>query len=173
MTGYRYLLDANIFIEAKNRHYGFDFCPAFWDWLIAQNRAGTVASIKKVDGELQAGKDELADWAKTRGDGFFLSPDQAVLSAMRTVNDWANNGKKEWYKPAAVKTFLAGADCWLVAHALAHGCTVVTHERPADTVAIIKIPNACDSLNVRCIDPYQMLQNEGARFVLGPGTEVA
>jgi len=24
-----YLLDANIFIQAKNLHYGFDFCPAF------------------------------------------------------------------------------------------------------------------------------------------------
>ena len=22
-----YLLDANIFIQAKNLHYGFDFCP--------------------------------------------------------------------------------------------------------------------------------------------------
>ena len=26
-----YLIDTNVFIEAKNRHYGFDFCPAFWD----------------------------------------------------------------------------------------------------------------------------------------------
>ena len=29
-----YLLDANIFIQAKNLHYGMDFCPAFWDFLI-------------------------------------------------------------------------------------------------------------------------------------------
>ena len=29
-----YLLDANVFISAKNLHYGFDFCPAFWDWLM-------------------------------------------------------------------------------------------------------------------------------------------
>ena len=27
----RYLLDANVLIQAKNLHYGFDFCPAFWD----------------------------------------------------------------------------------------------------------------------------------------------
>ena len=26
-----YLLDANVFIQAKNLHYGFDFCPAFWE----------------------------------------------------------------------------------------------------------------------------------------------
>jgi hypothetical protein len=28
-----YLLDSNVFIQAKNLHYGFDFCPAFWDWI--------------------------------------------------------------------------------------------------------------------------------------------
>lgn len=30
-----YLLDANVFIEAKNRYYGFDLAPGFWDWLDA------------------------------------------------------------------------------------------------------------------------------------------
>jgi Domain of unknown function (DUF4411) len=27
-----YLLDSDVFIQAKNLHYSFDFCPAFWDW---------------------------------------------------------------------------------------------------------------------------------------------
>jgi hypothetical protein len=35
-----YLLDANVFIQAKNLHYGMDFCPAFWDWLLDANRKG-------------------------------------------------------------------------------------------------------------------------------------
>jgi hypothetical protein len=35
-----YLLDANVFISAKNLHYGLDFCPAFWDWIIASNASG-------------------------------------------------------------------------------------------------------------------------------------
>lgn len=39
----RYLLDANIFIEAKNRYYGLDFCPAFWEWLQEKNQMGIVA----------------------------------------------------------------------------------------------------------------------------------
>ena len=33
-----YLLDANVFIQAKNLHYGLDFCSAFWDWLIVKKR---------------------------------------------------------------------------------------------------------------------------------------
>lgn len=52
-----YLLDANVFIESKNRHYGFDFCPAFWDWLDAQNHAGQVYSVERVADELK--KDDL------------------------------------------------------------------------------------------------------------------
>ena len=74
-----YLVDSNVFIQAKNLHYGFDFCPAFWDWLIEQNGAGKVASIEKVADELQAGGDELAAWAAALGEEFFMPPDDAVL----------------------------------------------------------------------------------------------
>ena len=159
-----YLLDTNVFIQAKNLHYGFDFCPAFWDWLMEQNRAGRVASIEKVADELHAGQDELADWAALRGDGFFLRPDNAVLPALNTVSAWAGG---QGYQAVAVTTFLLVADYWLVAHALAQGCTVVTHEVPASTTSKIKIPNACIGLGVPCMTPYEMLRRERARFVLG------
>lgn len=43
-----YLLDANVFIQAKNLYYGLDFCPGFWDWLAVENEAGQVFSIEKV-----------------------------------------------------------------------------------------------------------------------------
>jgi hypothetical protein len=46
-----YLLDANVFIQAKNLHYGMDFCPAFWDWLLDANRKGKVFSIEAVGDE--------------------------------------------------------------------------------------------------------------------------
>lgn len=61
-----YLLDANVFIEATRRHYGFDFCPAFWDWLVQANEGGRVFSIERVGLELRAGADELAEWAEGR-----------------------------------------------------------------------------------------------------------
>lgn len=73
-----YLVDSNVFIQAKNLHYGFDFCPAFWAWLIEQNGAGKVAGIEKVADELQAGGDELAVWTAARGKEFFLPPDDVV-----------------------------------------------------------------------------------------------
>lgn len=45
-----YLLDANVFIQAKNLHYGLDFYPAFWQWLIENNESKIVFSIEKVAG---------------------------------------------------------------------------------------------------------------------------
>ena len=42
-----YLLDANVFIQAKNQYYGFDIVPAFWAWLIAANGAGTSSVSKR------------------------------------------------------------------------------------------------------------------------------
>lgn len=160
----RYLLDANIFIQAKNLHYGFDFCPAFWDWLIAQNAAGKVASIEKVGDELQAGGDSLSDWADQRGRIFFMPPDHLVVPALGQVSAWAT---AQAYQAAAVATFLQVADYWLVAHALAHGFTLVTHEVPSDSSRKIKIPNACIGLGISCVSPYEMLRRERARFVLG------
>lgn len=158
-----YLLDSNVFIQAKNLHYGFDFCPAFWDWLVEQNRTGRVASIEKIADELKAGDDELATWAAVRGDSFFLPPDDVVLPALREVSDWVRG---YGFQPTAVATFLQVADYWLVAHALARKSIVVTHEVPADTAGKVKIPNACIGLGLRCMNPYEMLRRERARFVL-------
>lgn len=56
-----YLLDADVFMSAKNLHYGFDFCPAFWDWLILKNQQGAVFSIEKVSDELKGVADELSE----------------------------------------------------------------------------------------------------------------
>jgi hypothetical protein len=160
-----YLLDADTFIRAKNLHYGFDFCPAFWDWLIAQNAAGSVFSIEKVGDEVKAVADELSEWAEARGDGFFLRPDASVFPALKTVSDWAGS---QQYTPGAVATFLQVADYYLVAHAGAGGHTVVTHEVPAASARKIKIPDACIALGIKCMTPYEMLRVERARFILGP-----
>lgn len=166
----RYLLDANVFIQAKNLHYGLDFCPAFWDWMIARNGQGNLASIEKVGDELQGHADELSTWADGRGAGFFLPPDDAVLPALAQVSTWASSQN---YEPAAVSTFLQVADYWLVAHALAHGFTVVSHEVPSNSTRKIKIPNACIGLGLHCLSPYEMLRRERARFVLGRAEEAA
>jgi hypothetical protein len=160
-----YLLDANVFMQAKNLHYGLDFCPAFWDWLIVTNNAQQVFSIEKVGDEIEAGADELSAWAEQRGPGFFLKPDAVILPALGAVSAWATS---QGYEPAAVNTFLQVADYYLVAHALAHGHTVVSHEKASPSTKKIKIPNACIGVGIKCMTPFEMLRHERARFVLEP-----
>jgi Domain of unknown function (DUF4411) len=159
-----YLLDSNVFIQAKNLHYSFDFCPAFWEWIDAGNSKGSVFSIERVRDELLAGDDELSAWADARGAEFFLPPDDAMVPSLGILSTWTRNAP---YEPAAVSTFLQIADYYLVAHAHAHQFTVVTHEVAADSLKKIKIPNACIGLKVKCMSPYEMLRSEKARFVLG------
>lgn len=159
-----YLLDANVFIQAKNLHYGLDFCPAFWDWMIAENSAGRLFSIDKVGDELLAGSDELADWATARGEDFFPPPEPEIVTSLNPVSAWVTS---QTYEPAAINTFLQVADYYLVARAHSQTHTVVTHEVPSPSLRKIKIPNVCIGLGIRTVSPYEMLRRERALFVLG------
>lgn len=160
-----YLLDANVFIAAKNLHYGFDFCPGFWDWLRRAHQSGTVASIEKVGDELTAGQDELARWAQGLPDGFFVHPDATTIPSLSTVATWVNNQPN--YSPAAKSTFLQIADYYLVAQAHAGKHIVVTHERHNNSVHVVKIPSVALGVGLTCVTPFEMLRRERVRLVLG------
>ena len=159
-----YVLDANVFMSAHRLHYGLDFCPAFWDWLVTNNQSGHVFSIEKVGDEIVAGDDALAEWAAQRGAGFFLPPDASTFSSLAAVSNWATG---QSYEQAAIATFLQVADYYLVAQAHAGHHTVVTHEVPSASTRKIKIPDACIALGIKCLTPFEMLRRERARFELG------
>jgi len=159
-----YLLDSNVFISAKNSHYGMDFVPAFWDWLDAAHRSGLVFSVDAVRAELTGSKDDLASWAASRPGSFFLAPEAGSTPHLVSLSNWATSGQ---FQPAAVAEFLSAADYFLVGQARALGYALVTHER-RDPLSKkrIKIPDACHALGVPCLDPWSMLRAEKARFVL-------
>ncbi|MBT9546450.1 MAG: DUF4411 family protein [Candidatus Sericytochromatia bacterium] len=159
-----YLLDANVFIQAKNLHYGLDFCPAFWQWLIEKHELGVVFSIDKVEDELTAGADELTAWVRQQKSGFFIHTGALVLAQFSAVSTWVT---AQHYEPAAISTFFQVADFYLIAHALSSSHVVVTHEVPAASTRRIKIPNVCAGLGLRFMTPYEMLRHERAQFVLG------
>lgn len=160
-----YLLDADVLIQAKNAHYGFDFVPAFWDWLIQANDRGRVFSVEAVRDEILGGADELATWVGGLHGGFFLGTDAVVVPHLRYVASWANASSQ--YRQVAVRTFLAAADYQLIAQARARQFVVVTHERSEpNSVRKIKIPDACAGVGVRSITPWELLRGERARFRL-------
>jgi len=160
-----YLLDANIFIEAKRRYYGMDICPGFWDWLDHAKETGLVASITLIRDELAEGGDELSEWAKKRSDsGLFIDVSDTDTQARFTLI--ANHVIAADYTPEAKEKFLGCADPWLIAKASVQGSTLVTHEVFSDRKNKIKIPNICRHFKVPYLDTFELLREHAARFIL-------
>jgi hypothetical protein len=159
-----YLIDANILIEAKNRWYGFDLAPGFWDWLADAHTRGVLAVPAAVRDELIDHGDDLSVWVAQQEATFTIDPHPDDRSALSSLSRWAGGGK---YRPAAVNEFLSAADYFLVAQAVRLQAVVVTGEQPAPQgVKRIKIPDACDALGVPWIAGPEMLRREGVRFGL-------
>ena len=159
-----YLLESNTFIEAKNGYYDFAVCPGFWDWILAKHAAGDVFSIEKIGQELTAGTDELAAWVVRSGSSLFLAPDAATIEQMKRVTEWV---MKQRYDEKSRAKFFSKADPFLVAHAAAHGHTVITHEtKVGDDSHKVKVPNVCDAFGVKWMHSFSLLKMEKARFVL-------
>lgn len=161
----RYLLDSNVFIEAKNRYYAFDICPGFWEWMDSVCASGAdVGSIRNVRDELTTGNDDLAEWAKARQDAaWFLKVDdidtQKIFAAIAT--DIAGSA----YSAPAQNKFLAGADPWLIAKAKILGATVVTHELPEPHAKKrVPIPNVCEKFGVPFVNTFDTLRQFTASF---------
>ncbi|MCE7935410.1 MAG: DUF4411 family protein [Chlorobi bacterium CHB2] len=158
-----YLLDTNLFIQAKNEYYGFDICPGFWTWLEQMNRKKQIFSIKQVYEELVGYGDDLSLWTKKQGAKFFLDQNSQILEQHRVVAETVQSGR---YPEPAMRIFMSGADPMLIAHALANSKSniIVTHE--SRKKGNIRIPRLCDELNIKCISTFQMLRQEGVQFVV-------
>ena len=162
----RYLLDANVLMEAARRYYAFDIAPGFWQALIQHAQAGTVLSIDRVKREIDKGNDDLKNWANYDFHSWFASTnDLEVIEAYARVMQWAN--EQTQFIDAAKSEFAGtdNADAWLVAYALAKGCVLITHEQPArDAKARIPLPNVCQAFGIPYVDTFQMLRTLGVRL---------
>ncbi len=162
-----YLLDADTFITAKRTHYQFDFCPAYWDWLVRAHSNGVVFSIRKVLEELSGKGDDLSKWVSELEETFFLPHVLETAEPWNAVSSWIRSQAQ--YEASVINKFQKGADYYLVVQALAGQHTVVTYEKSApDAKKSIKIPDVCKHLGIKCVSPFDMLMAEQARFVLAP-----
>ena len=154
-----YWIDTDAFIQAKNGPYAFDVAPEFWEFLDRMNDARRVASSTLVRDEILKGTDELAEWARERGaSAMFVEPDESTQMAFREVAQYVS----QRYPPNQARKFLAVADPWLIAHAMASGGKVVTQETRADeTSPRVKIPNVCDFFGVESLNMDDMLRELG------------
>ncbi|MEZ6007399.1 MAG: DUF4411 family protein [Planctomycetota bacterium] len=165
----QYLVDSSPFIEAKQRYYGFDFCPGFWEAIEAAHAESRVFSIDRVRQELVGEKDELSTWsAAAVSPAFFLDTStQAVASEFAPLMAWVNAQPQFTSAAKAEFAMATVADGWLIAAAKLHGMTLVTHEVPRpEARKRVPIPNVCAAFGVPYANTFQMLRDLGISLVI-------
>jgi predicted RNA methylase len=169
MSGSRgYVLDANAFIEAKNRYYGFDICPGFWGALIGQHEAKRIFSIDRIRNELSEQDDEVKAWIEEQApDSFFKkTEDSAVIATFQRLVAWVYS--VDQFADHAKTEFSSVADGWVIAYAAVNHLTVVTHEEFAPhSKRKVPIPNVCVEFEVEYVNTFEMLRSLDERFVRG------
>jgi len=151
-----YVLDSNTFIDAKNRYYGFDIAPSFWNKLI-ENSPGKILTIKPIESEIMAGHDELSSWFEDNYAIHTYSVDATeVQQAFAKISEHVTQNVQ--YKDSEKAHFLSKADPWIIAYAYVNNCVVVTHEILAPGSRKVKIPDVCQFLNVQYINVFEMLR---------------
>jgi hypothetical protein len=163
----QYVLDANVFIQASQRYYGFDICPGFWRALIIHHEKKRLCSIDKIKAELVAGHDELSQWTREKAPATFVkgTADKDVGEAFADMARWVQ--AEAQFTPEAKAEFASVADGWVIAYAKANGLVVVTHEEYApDARRKVPMPNVCLELDVDYCDTFDMLRNLKVKFVL-------
>jgi len=174
----RYVLDSNVFIEAKNKYYSFSICPGFWTSLNRLSKLERICSIDRVRKELMQPKssgdrppDLLSDWAEaTTQDAMFKgTQDTRVITEYQRLLNWALG--RTQFSNKAKEEFAKVADAWLVAYASVNKLVVVTHEEFArDAGKTIPIPNVCLEFDVPYVNSFEMLDELKVSFELKHGS---
>ena len=151
-----YLLDANVFITAKNTYYPIDRIPEFWDWLIYQGELGNMKIVQEVYDEIHGGNDDLSLWAKEDEVVNALILDEEVdVDLLRVVTE---QGYAADLTDDEVEKL--GRDPFLIAYAISdiESRTVVTTEVSSARKqrANRRIPDVCSDFDVKCIDTFKL-----------------
>ena len=141
----KYLLDTNIFIEARQRYYHEQIVPSFWQWLLEDPDIFTIAAVKAEIGQ-QGG------WLSAFMRAIKIIGDEAGAGYMA---DLAEHVTQRYPNSIYQQAFLQAADITLIAVAKAGDYTVVTREEK-----IIEQPNTQkETFAKRLFSPPALLAN--------------
>jgi hypothetical protein len=153
-----YSIDSGALIDCWVRKYPPDFLPTLWQQLSDLVAAGTLIAPEEVLLELERGGDELYAWAQARRAAFLPPSAQVQTRVAHIVNAFPT------FVPERAPDGI-WADPYVVALAQESGGAVVTSELMAPGNARnLKIPNICQTLNVRCLGPLAFFRECGWRF---------
>ena len=152
-----YLLDSGVLIDANRRYYKLGQVRPFWNWLEAKAKEGRLKIPDEMYREIVAGakEDGLRNWVIKRKASLLLKEEAEILM-LRRVTDLGYAPDLDDEERSKI-----GNDAFLIAYALAdptRRCVVTMEEsRPSRQRANRHIPDVCKSLNISCINTFEML----------------
>ena len=159
-----YLLDIGVFIQAQNLHYNMEFCPAFWEWLEIANGNHNLFTTDKVYYSLTKNEQDLKDWFFKMKNSMVKTTTTPFIYERNKISELFRSGT---YLKEAENFFMNSDNFSLVALAMAHKYTIVTHDEKNKYIrAIVNLPYICELLSINCITPFDMLKKENPKFVL-------
>ena len=155
-----YILDSNVLIDADRDYYPIHRVPEFWNWILHHCRRGNIKIPVEIFNEVvplgTSRKDRLTEWMKNNRSVLILSETASgtVIDQVIRLGYTSN--------PTAADLEKMGQDPCLLSYAYRYNDerTVVTTERsrPGAHGVNRKIPDVCDSLNLRWIHTYGFIR---------------
>ena len=158
--GHLYCMDTGGLIDTWHFWYHQQSHPTYWEELEQLAIQGRLFYPQQVHEELEYKDDDLIAWCKERRKFLISSPtDETEETFAELVNRYQ-------IEAGTVGTGRNYADLYVVATALVRGAVVVTTETPSKEMkkGREKVPDICKLENLRCIQPYHMVRDEGWVF---------
>ena len=154
----RYLLDANVLIDANRDYYPIDRVPEFWDWLKFKGENDEIKIPIEIYEEVKNGNDNLADWMKEPAvqASLLLDEDADAFTVAEVVDrGYANDLTDD-------EVIKIGRDPFLVSYACDNNgdnCIVTTEvSKPSKQRANRKLPDVCRVFGVRTSNTFQFIK---------------
>jgi hypothetical protein len=163
-----YVVDSNFFIQAHRVNYSLDVAFSFWNKVKQLAEEGKIISIDKVKNEIFDKNDALEEWCKLNLREDFFKNSTQVMEAYGLVSAWAIS-KSDHYMQNALNEFLNAdeADAFIVAYALVdHDNRIIVTQETSEPNRKnkVKIPDACNALNVQFVNTMDMFRQLGETF---------
>lgn len=161
MASNKYLLDANVLIQAWQKYYSPKICPDYWERLNELGSKGIISLPEMVYEEISRTEDDLSAWLK-KSDIKKVKITESVTSCLKGI--YSKNEKHKLLVDNRKGRSLA--DPWLIAHAMSENAIVVTKEiliTQANSKTI-RIPNVCNNMGVQWIDDFEFIKELNFQF---------
>ena len=154
----RYLLDANVLIDANRDYYPIARVPEFWDWLLHNALQGFIKVPVEIYEEVKDSDDDLGQWLRQEEvkAALVLDDEADAASVSRAVAEgYASDLTDD-------ELLRVGRDPFIIGYALAaiSETTIVTTERskPSRQRANRHLPDVCGQFGIGTCDTFELVR---------------